>query len=313
MNLNTPALPVHYQLPKSTQTHVHWVNDAIQPSCPLSSPSPPAFNLSQHQGLLQWVDSSNQVVKALELQLQHHFLQWILRVDLFRMHWFALLAVQGTLKSLLQHHSSKASILWPSVFFMVQCSHPYMTAGKTIALTRQSLVGKVMSLLFNMLSRLVIIFLPRSKHLLISWRQSPSAVILDPKNIKSLTVSIVSPSICHKVMGLDAMIFVFWMLSFKPAFSLFSFTFIKRLFSSSLLSVVRVLSSVYIWGYWHFSQQSWFNLFKKGTIRGIYVVPQFCYYNNTVINILEHWTDECIFLCKWKTSCKLASLKRGMH
>ena len=120
-----------------------------------------------------------------------------------------LLAVQGTLKSLLQHHSSKASILWQSAFFVVQPSHPYMTTGKTIALTRQTFVDKVMSLLFNILSRLVIAFLPRTKHLLISWLQSPSAVILEPPKIKPVTVSTVSPSICHEVIGPDAMTFVF--------------------------------------------------------------------------------------------------------
>ena len=119
----------------------------------------------------------------------------------FRMDLLDLLAVQGTLKSLLQHHSSKASILWCSAFFIVQLSHPYMTTGKTIALTRWIFVGKVISLLFNMLSRLVITFLPSSKHLLISWLQSPSAVILEPKEIKTVTVSIVSPSICHEVMA----------------------------------------------------------------------------------------------------------------
>ena len=124
----------------------------------------------------------------------------------FRMAWWDLLEVQGTLKSLLQHHSSKASILWCSAFFTVQLSHPYMTTGKTIALTRWTFVGKVMSLLLNMLSRLVLTFLPRSKHLLISWLQSPSAVILEPQKIKSDTVS---PSICYEVMGPDAMIFVF--------------------------------------------------------------------------------------------------------
>ena len=124
-----------------------------------------------------------------------------------------LLAVQGTLKSFLQHHSSKTSIIQHSAFFIVQLSHPYMTTGKTIALTRQTFVGKVMSLLFNMLSRLVIAFLPRRKCLLISWLQSPSAVILEPKKIKSVTVSIVSPFICHEVMGPDAMILVFLMLS----------------------------------------------------------------------------------------------------
>ena len=134
----------------------------------------------------------------------------------FRMDWLDLLAVQGTLKSLPQHHSSKASILLHSTFFIVQLSHPYMTSGETIALTRWTFVDKVMSLLFNMLSRLVITSLPRSKHLLISWLQSPSAVILEPKKIKSATVSTVSPSICQEVMGPDAMILVFWMLSFKP-------------------------------------------------------------------------------------------------
>ena len=121
---------------------------------------------------------------------------------------FDLFAVQGTVKSLLQHHSSKASILWHSAFFMVQLSHPYMTTGQTIALTRQTFVSKVMSLLFNMLSRSIIAFLPRSNYVLISWLQSLSAVILEPKKIKSVTVSIVSPSICHEVMGPVAMILV---------------------------------------------------------------------------------------------------------
>ena len=129
----------------------------------------------------------------------------------FKMDWLDLLAAQGTLESLLQHHISKASILWCSAFFIV---HPYMTTGKTIDFTRRTFVSKVMSLLFNMLSRLVIVFLPRSKLLLISWLQSPSAVILEPKKIKSVTVSIVSPSICHEVMGLNATILVFWMLRF---------------------------------------------------------------------------------------------------
>ena len=128
---------------------------------------------------------------------------------IFRMDWLDLLAVQGTLTSLLQHHSSKASILQHSAFFIVQLSHLYMTTGKTITLTRQTFVGKVMSLLFNMLSSLVITFLSRSKRLLISWLQSPSAVILEPQKMKSDTVSIVSPSICHEVMGADAMILVF--------------------------------------------------------------------------------------------------------
>ena len=142
---------------------------------------------------------------------------------------------------------------------MYGLSHPYMTTGKTTALTIMDFVGKVMSLLFNMLSRLVTIFLPRSMQLLISWLQSLSAVILEPKKIKSVTVSIVSPSISHEVMGPDAMIFIFWMLSFKPAFSLSSFTSTKRLFSSSLLSALGWFHP-HIWGYWYFSLKSWFRL-----------------------------------------------------
>ena len=148
------------------------------------------------------------MAKVLEFQLQHHSFQRNPRVDL-QNGLVDLLAVQGTLKSLLQHHSSKASVLRSSAFFLVQLSHPYMTTGKTIALTRLTFVGKVTSLLFNMLSRLVIVFLPRSKRLLISWLLSPSAVILEPRKIKSTTVSTVSPFISHDVMGLDTMILVF--------------------------------------------------------------------------------------------------------
>ena len=154
----------------------------------------------------------------------------------YRIDCFDLLAVQETLKSLLQHHSLKASILQHSDFFMVQFSHLLVTTRKTIALTIWTFVGKVRSLFFNTLCRFVIVFLPKSKCLLISWLQSPSTVILEPKKIKSFTVSTFSPSICHEMMGPDAMILVFWMLSFKPTFSLSSFTFIKRLFSSSSLS-----------------------------------------------------------------------------
>ena len=170
------------------------------------------------------------------------------------MDWLDLPAVQGTLKSLLQHHSSKASILQCSAFFIVQLSHPYMATGKTIALTRQTLVGKVMSLLLNMLSRLVITFLPRSKRLLISWLQSPSAVILEPPQNKVSYCFHCFPIYLTWSDGADAMIFVFWMLSFKPTFSLSSFPVIKRLFSSSSLSAIRVVSSAY------FSRQSWFQL-----------------------------------------------------
>ena len=148
-----------------------------------------------------------------------------------------LLAVQGTLKSLLQHYILKASVLWLSAFFMVQLSHLYVTTGKTIALTVWTFVGKVISVLFNMLFGFFIAFLPRHNHLLTSWLQSPSAVILEPKKIKSVTVSKFSPCICHEVMGLDVMIFIFWKLSFQPAFSFSSFT---------ILSAVRVVSSAYL-------------------------------------------------------------------
>ena len=148
----------------------------------------------------------HQVTKVLEFQLQHSPSGEYSRLISFRMGCLDLLAVQGTLKSLVQHHSSKASVLRHSAFFIVPLSHPHMTTGKTIALMRWTIVDKVMCLLFNMLSRLVITFLPRSKHLLISWLQSPSAMILEPRKIKSATVS---PSICHEVMGLDAMILVF--------------------------------------------------------------------------------------------------------
>ena len=190
MDCSTPGFPIHHPFPELTQTHVHRVSDVIQPSHLLWSPSPPAFNLSQHQGLFKSVSSSHQVAKVLQLQLQHQFSRYS-RLISFRTDLLDLLAVQETLKSLLQHHSSKTSVLRGSAFFIVQLSHPYMTTGKTTALTRQNFVGKVMSLLFNMLSRLVIAFLPRSK-CLISWLQSPSAVILEPPKIKSLTVSIVS-------------------------------------------------------------------------------------------------------------------------
>ena len=182
MNRSMPGFPVDHQLPEFTLTHVHWVSDAIQPSHHLSSPSPPALNLSQHQSLFQWVGSSHEVVKVLEFQLQHQSNEHPGLIS-FRMDWLDLLAVQVTLKSL-QHHSSKVSILRCSVFFIVQLSHPYMTTGKTIALTRRTFFDKVMSLFFNTLSRLVITFLPSSKRLLISWLQWPSAVILEPQKNK---------------------------------------------------------------------------------------------------------------------------------
>ena len=175
MHCSTPGFPVHHQFPELVQTHAHGVSDAIQTSHPLLSPSAPAFNLSQHQGLFQRVNFSHEVAKVLEFQLSIIPSKEHPGLISFRMDWLDLLAVQETLKSLLQHHSSKASILWRSAFFTVQLSRPYMTTRKTIALTRWTFVGQVMSLLWNMLSSLVLTFLPRSKRLLISWLHSPSS------------------------------------------------------------------------------------------------------------------------------------------
>ena len=169
MDCSMPGLPVHHRLLEFPQTHVHRVGGAIQPSHPLSSPSPPTFNLSQHQGL------SNESLLCIRWPKYWSFSFSISPSNehsgliSFRVDWFDLLAVQRTLKILLQHHSSKASILWHSAFFTVQISHPYMTTGKTMALPIQTFVGKVMSLLFNIPSRFVIAFHPTSKHLLISW------------------------------------------------------------------------------------------------------------------------------------------------
>ena len=198
MNRSTPGFPVHHQHPEFTQTHIHRVGDAIQPSHPLSSPSPsapipPSIRVFSNESTLPirwpkyWSFSF-----SFSMSPSNEYSGLIS----FRIDWFDLLVVQGTLKSLLQHHSSKASMPRRSAFFIVQLSHAYMTTGKTIALTRWTFVGKV-SLLLNMLSKLVITFLPGSKCLLISWLQSPSAVILEPQKIKSDTVSTVSPSISN--------------------------------------------------------------------------------------------------------------------
>ena len=214
MNCSTPGLPVHHQLPEFTQTHVHRVGDAIQPfilchPLLLLPPIPPSIRVFSNKSTLRMRWPKYWSFSFSIIPSKEHPVLISFRVD-----WLDLLAVQGTLKSLLQHHSSKASYLWRSAFFTVQLSHPYMTTAKPIALTRRILcwqyfVHKALSLLFNMLSRLVITFLPRSKRLLISWLQSPSAVILESKKIKPHTVSTVSPSICHEVMGPDAMISVF--------------------------------------------------------------------------------------------------------
>ena len=202
-----PGLPVHHQLPELTQTPVHTFGDAIQPSHLLSSPSAPSPSISPRIRVF-----SNESVFCIRWPKYWSFSFSISPSNeysgliSFRMDWLDLLAIQGNLKSPLQHNSSKASVLQCTAFFTVQLSHSYMTTGKTIALTRWTFAGKVMSLLFNMLSRLVITFFPRSKRLLILWLQSPSSVILEPKKIKSDTVS---PSICHEVMGLDVRILVF--------------------------------------------------------------------------------------------------------
>ena len=200
-----PGFPFLHYLLEFPQIHVHRVSNAIQTFHPLPPSSPTALNLSWHLGLFQCVSSLWSKYWHFSISPSNEYSGLVS----FRMDWLDLLAGQGTVKSLLQHHSSKASILQCSAFFRVQLSHPYMTTGKIRALTRRTFVGKVMSLLFDMLSRLVIALLPRSKGLLISWWQSPSAVILEPPKINSLTVAIVSPSICHEVMGPDAMIFVF--------------------------------------------------------------------------------------------------------
>ena len=191
MDCSTPGFPVYHQLPEPIQTQVHYVGDAIQSSHPLSSPSPPTLNLSQHQSFSNELVLCSRWLKycsfSFSLSLSNEYSGLIS----FRMDWLDLLAVQGTLKSLIEHHSSKASILQHSDFFIVQLSHPYMTTGKNIALTRWTFVGKVMSLLSNMLSRLVIAFLPRSKRLLISCCSHHLQWFLEPIKIMSLTVSTV--------------------------------------------------------------------------------------------------------------------------
>ena len=194
MDSSMPGLLVHHQLPEFTQTYVHWVSDAIQPSYLLSFPSP-AFSHSQHQGLFQWVCSFTSGGQSISFSFSISPSNDYSGLISFRMDWLDLLAVQGTLKSLLQHHSSKASVLRSSIFLMVQLSHPYMITGKTIALTRWTFVGTVVSQLFNMLSRFVIAFLPRRKHLLISWLQSPSTVILEPQKT-NLSLFPLLPHLC---------------------------------------------------------------------------------------------------------------------
>ena len=227
MDCNTPGFPVLHQVQEFAQTQVPWVGDAIQQSDTLSSPSP-ALKLSQHLDLFRWVSSSHQVAKVLEFQLQHQSYQWTPRTDLLKD------GLVGSPCSPRDYQESSPTPQFKSINSSGLSFHysPTLTSihdyWKTIALTRQTFVGKVMSLLFNMLSILAITFLPRSKRLLTSWLQSPFAVMLEPKIINSATVSSVYPSICHEMIGPDATILVFWMLCFKPTFSLSSFTFIKR-------------------------------------------------------------------------------------
>ena len=198
MDYSIPGFPVHNQLLELAQTHVHQVGDVIQPSHPLSSPFPTAISLSEHQGLLM----NERVLHirwpkcwsfSFRISPSNNYSVFIS----FKIDFFDLLVVKGTLKNLLQHHSSKVSVLPCSAFFMVQLSHLHMTTGKARALAIWTFVGKVMSLFLNMLSRFLRAFLPSSKCLLISRLQSPSAVILEPKKVKSVIVSIVFPSICH--------------------------------------------------------------------------------------------------------------------
>ena len=241
MDCSTPGFPVLHYLPEFAQNHVHgqWCHPTISSSvtlfsCPLSSPASGSFPMSQ------LFTSGGQSIGVLASVLSMNIQDWF------------LLGLTGLISSLSKglsrvftHHSSKASVLQHSVFFMVQLSHPYMTTGKTIVFLC-TFVGKVISLLFNRLSRFVIAFLPRSKRLLISWLQSPSIVILQPKKIKSLTVSIVSSSIWHGVMGPDTMVFVFWKLSITQLFHSLLPPSFKRLLSCSLLSAIRVVSSAYL-------------------------------------------------------------------
>ena len=212
MNCSTRGFTALHYFPEFAQIHLHWVSDAIEQSHSLLSPSLLALNPSQDWGLFQWISCLCQVVKVLELQLQHQSFQWVFRVD--------LLAIQGTLKSLLQYHSSKASVLQCSALHMVQLSHPYMTTGKPIALTIWTFVGKEMPLLSYSFSSME----------QVSFNFVAADTMCSDFGAQENKVPLCFhcyPSICHEVMGTDAMMFVFWMLSFKPGFSFLSFTFIK--------------------------------------------------------------------------------------
>ena len=243
LGCSMPGFHIQHQLPKLSQTHVYKVGDTIQSSHPLSPPSLPSVNISQHPGLFQWVSSSHQVTKVLEFQLQHQFFQWIFRTG-FLYQWLVWSPCNPR-----DSWVFSSATIWKLKFFSTQLQlwNPYMTTGKTIALTIWTFVSKGMSLLSNRLSRFFTNFLPRSKHLLISWMQSPPTVISESKKI-SLSLFPLFP-LLFAMKWWDQMpcssVFE-WMLSFKPAFSLSSFTFIKRFFSSSLLSTISLLSSAYL-------------------------------------------------------------------
>ena len=214
MDCNVPGIPVIHHLPAACSNSCplnQWCHPTISSSVIPFSSCPQSFSASESCPVSQLFISGGQNIGASALAMSiysTHNSNDYLGLISFRIDWFDLLALQGTLKSLLQHHSSKASILWRSAFFMTQLSHLHMTTESTIAGTMWTFVSKVISLLFNTLSRFVIAFLPRSNHLLISWLQSPSAVIFEPKKRKSVTTSNFSPPICHEVMELDAMIFI---------------------------------------------------------------------------------------------------------
>ena len=266
-NCSTPGFPVLHYIPEFAQTHVHWVSDAVQPSLSLSPPSPPALSLSQNQSLFQWVGSLHQVTTVLELQLQYQSFQmniqgWFPLTGLISLPSKGLSRVFSSTRVGRHESFSAQPSLWSS-------SHLYMTTGKTIVLTIWTFVSKLMSVLFITLSRFVIASLPRIKHLWISWPQSLSTVILEPKKIESISASTFSPSVCLEMMGPDAMIFIFWMLNFKPAFLLFYFTNIKRLFSS-LHFLPLEWYHLHIWGCWYISRQNrlvWYShLFKNFSV-----------------------------------------------
>ena len=256
MDCSVPGFPLLHYLPEFAQTHFLWVGNAIQLCHPLLPPSL-VLHLCQHQDLFQWVGSSHQVTKVSELQFQHQSCPWIFRVD-FLQDWL----VSSPCCPRDSQESSPAPEFKSINSSALSLYGPALTSihGKTIALTIRTFVSKVMSLLA--MCRFVIAFLPRNKCLLMLWLQSQSTVIWEPKKTNFGTISTLSPSICHEVMGPDVIILVFWMLSFKPDFSLSFFTLIRRFFCSSLLSAIRMVSSaclkllILLW-------QSWFQLVTR--------------------------------------------------